>query len=271
MSDIIPLNDGSPSNLPSYIKEASIDSTNALIGGEDNSYKRISIKGNVFRLMDGGQEVAANDDRAMNVVIVDVAPKTSRIFYGDAYKDGEMKKPSCFSDDGIEPDSYAEEPQAATCAACPQNVSTKEKGANCRYQHKIAVVLQDNLEGDVYAMNIPAKSLFGKAQGSSKLGMPLKAYGKYLAAGKLPIEAVVTEMRFDSNSPVPKLLFKAVGILPEEKFASIMKRKEEADTMRAVGKVKDKSEGSPAPVKVSKPVVENKDVKLEDVLDEFDK
>ena len=268
---MIPFKDGKPSSLPSYSKDAQVDTTNALVGGETNSYKRISIKGNVFRLIDGGEEVATNDERAMNVVIVDVAPKTSRLFYSGSYKEGENSGPTCWSSDGVSPDDSVEEPQAVACASCPNNVSSKDKGAACRYQHKIAVVFADDLEGDVYAMNIPAKSLFGKAQGSSQVGMPLKAYAKYLANAKLPIEAVVTEMRFDSNSPVPKLLFKGVGLVPEDKFGIVLRRKEESNTKIAVGKTNNKNkEDTPAPTKVNKPQVEKKDEKLDDILDEFD-
>ena len=271
MSDMIPFKDGKPSSLPSYIKEASIDSTNALLGGETSSFKRISIKGNVFRLIDGGEEVATNDERAMNVVIIDVADNTSRLYYSGSYKEGENAGPTCWSSDGVSPDDSVEEPQSVACASCPNNVSSKDKGAACRYQHKIAVVFADDLEGDVYAMNIPAKSLFGKAQGSSQMGMPLKAYAKYLSNAKLPIEAVVTEMRFDSNSPVPKLLFKGVGLVPEDNFGIVLRRKQETETKKAVGKMgSDEKKNTPEPVKVSKPKVDNKDQKLDDILDEFD-
>jgi len=274
MSDIIPFQDGKPTNLPSYLKDATTATTVALAGGESSGFKRISIKGNVFRLMESGQQVAESDERFMRIVVVDVAPATGRSYYAGSYKEGENSGPTCWSSDSVKPDESVEEPQAVTCGACPNNVDGSGQGGRgraCRYAHKISVVLADDIEGDIYAMNIPATSFYGKGQ--AKTGMPLQAYAKYLATGKLPIESIVTEMRFDSNSPVPKLLFKAAGMLPEEKFGVIMQRKEETASKIAVGKTKRDSGGgeTPEPVKVDKPKVEEKSKKLNDILDEFDK
>jgi hypothetical protein len=161
-----------------------------------------------------------------------------------------------------------ESPQSLSCVTCPKNEpgsSGNGNGKACRYSRKIAVVLGDNLEGDVYAMQIPATSLFGAPEGK---WMPLKAYGKFLKAMNVPISAVVTEMKFDKNSPVPKLLFKAVGALKEDQFALMQRQGKTQASINAIN-VKG-SDSSSKPVKVEKKKAEEKTQKLNDVLDEFD-
>ena len=66
--------------LPSYLKELQLDATTkSLMGsGGTGGIKRISIRGGVWRMMVSGKEVAKNEDRTMNVVIVAASPKVSR-------------------------------------------------------------------------------------------------------------------------------------------------------------------------------------------------
>ncbi len=99
--------------LPSYLKELELDDvTKSLMGGGGGGMKRISIKGGVWRMMVNGKEIAKNEERSMNVVIVNAAPKVSRTFYVGAYKEGEVSAPDCWSADGDVPDAKAENPQA---------------------------------------------------------------------------------------------------------------------------------------------------------------
>jgi hypothetical protein len=64
--------------LPDYLREGD-ETTKALAGSGGG--KQISIKGGVWRMMVGGEEVAKNEDRAMNFVVLGAAPKVSRTFY----------------------------------------------------------------------------------------------------------------------------------------------------------------------------------------------
>jgi hypothetical protein len=61
----------------------------------------------------------------------------------------------------------------------------------------------------------PATSVFGEADNGK---MPLQAYGRHLKAHGTPVTGVVTEMRFDTSSPTPKLLFKPIRPISEEEF-----------------------------------------------------
>lgn len=145
-------------NLPAHLRNAEVDeTTKALMGGGGNS-KRISIEGGVWRMMVNGKEVAQNEDRAMNVVIVAAAPKVSRIFYAGTYKKGVVAAPDCWSADGEKPDPKAKSPQGNSCATCPQNVKGSGQGDSraCRFQQRIAVVLENDIAGDVYQLALPS-------------------------------------------------------------------------------------------------------------------
>jgi hypothetical protein len=176
--------------------------------------KRISIKGGVFRMMVGGQETAKSDERFLHVVVVAAAPAVSRTFYAEKYVEGETLRPSCWSSDGVRPDSGVEKPQSSTCADCPQNIagSGEKNSRACRYTQRLAVVLANDFNGDVFQLTLPATSIFGKPEGGK---MPLQSYVRYLAAHGVNIEDVVTEVRFDTDAAVPTLTFSPVRPLEE--------------------------------------------------------
>ncbi len=199
--------------LPSYLKELELDDvTKSLMGGGSSS-KRISIRGSVFRMMVNGKEVAKNEDRSMNVVIVNAAAKTSRTFYAKKWsEEGDVSSPDCWSADGTVPDAKAANPQSKRCADCPQNVKGSGQGDSraCRFSQRLAVVLANDIGGDVMQLTLPAASLFGDGAPGK---WPLQTYAKMVGSKGIPITAVVTEMRFDTDSSTPKLTFSPVRIL----------------------------------------------------------
>jgi len=203
-------------NLPEYLKNRSLSATTrALMGTSQN--KRISIRGGVFRMMVGGQETAKSDERSMQVVIVAAAEHVGRTFYEGQYEEGEQVPPSCWSADGTRPDANIKTPQSQTCANCPQNIAGSGQGESraCRFSRRLAVVLANDFNGDVFQLVLPSKSIFGKADNNK---MPLEAYVKYLAAHGVNVEDVVTEMRFDTDSATPKLTFSPVRPLEEHEY-----------------------------------------------------
>lgn len=222
------------SNLPSRLRNQELDEvTKSLMGGSGTSYKRISIKGNVFRMVAGGKEIATNEDRAMNVVIVAAAHDNSRTFYEGQYKEGEAIRPACWSNDGKTPDKGVKDPQCSTCAQCPQNVKGSGQGDSraCRFSRRLAVVLEGDMDGDVYGLTLPATSIFGKGEEGK---LPLQAYATHLANFGCPITAVVTEMRFDIKSPTPKLTFKPVRPLTDEEDEIAVRQGQTADAKAAI-------------------------------------
>jgi hypothetical protein len=219
--------------LPAYLKDATDETTNALAGGELGA-RRISIKGGVFREFIGGKEYRVSEDRAMNVVIIKAAPKVSRKFYAGSYVEGEVVAPACWSTDGMRPDESVKEKQSATCMTCPQNIKGSGQGDSraCRYEQRLAVVLDGEIDKEeVYQLVLPPTSVFGDGE---KGKLPLQAYARHLKSNNVPIIGVVTEMRFDTSSPTPKLVFKPVRPVTEEEYDIVKKLKDSKEAIFAI-------------------------------------
>jgi hypothetical protein len=284
------------SGVPSYLKSQPLNAiTKSLLSGGGGGGKRISIRGNMFRLVVNGEEVATREERSMPVVIVNVAPDTSRAYYDKAFVPGQKASPACWSANGKTPDEKASDPQSKTCANCPKNVKgsgSNGKGAACKYDRLIAVVLENDMEGDLFQLSLPSQSIFAKEEG--KLG--LNAYATFLSGFNVNVNNVVTEMKFDTNSETPTLVFRATRPLTEEEFEIINARGETQEAKDAV-KVsysppkETDATAAPAAPKLAKPKAEAADdeetaepkkragkkeevvppkSKLADVLDEWD-
>jgi hypothetical protein len=221
--------------LPAHLRNLQLDeTTKALMGSGGGAGKRISIKGGVFRMVVDGKEVTKNEERAMNIVVVAANAHVSRSYYADTYVEGQVLAPTCWSNDGVSPDSKVSEPQAGKCASCPQNIAgsaTQGTGRACRYSQRLAVTLENDLQGDVYQLTLPAQSIFGNAENGK---MPLQAYAKFLGSHGLPITAVVTEMRFDTSSATPKLTFKAVRPLEADEMATAQEKGQSQEAKTAI-------------------------------------
>jgi hypothetical protein len=248
--------------LPAHLRNAELDeTTKALMGSGTGTYKRISIKGSVFRMVVNGKEVAKNEDRAMNVVIVAAAPKNARTYYSKTYTEGEALRPDCTSADGVTPDASIENPQASGCAACPQNIAGSGQNGSraCRYSRRLAAMLENDLiTGDIYQLVLPAQSIFGQGENGK---LPLESYARYLGGQGVSVSAVVTEMRFDTNSATPKLTFRAIRALNEEEYAVAMEKGQGKEAQNAISfdpaalDNAGKSKAAPAPAPVEAPVV----------------
>lgn len=222
--------------LPTYL-QGTDDATNALAGTSDGGglgARRISIKGGVFREFIGGKEYRVSEERSMNVVIVKAAPKVSRIFYSGSYVEGETVSPTCWSSDSQRPDEKVKSPQSATCLTCPKNIKGSGQGESraCRYQQRLAVVLDNEVaKKEVYQLVLPPTSVFGDGE---KGKLPLQAYARHLKNHGTPITGVVTEMRFDTASPTPKLVFKPVRPVSEEEYHIVQELKDSPEAISAV-------------------------------------
>ena len=253
--------------MPSFLENAEMDeTTKALIGSGGSGNKRISIKGNVFRMIANGEEVATNEDRAMNVVVVRSAPGVSRTYYEGQYREGENASPVCWSADGRVPAAESPSPQDRTCEKCAQNIKGSGQGDSkaCRYSQKLAVVLDGDIEGDVFQLRLPATSVFGKGDGDK---LPLQAYARYLASHNVPVTAVVTEMKFDLKSPVPKLTFRPVRGLTEAEWESC---RSQAETDEAKDAVKHSFKVDGDKPKFAKPAISAPKPKAVEVVEEED-
>jgi hypothetical protein len=269
MSNVVAFN---PAQVPAFAKSGELSTlAKTLAGGGGQSGKRISIKGGVFRLVSDGKEVAAIEDRYLDVVVVNAAGKISRTFYAENYNPENPAPPACWSADGDRPDASVKEPQAQTCASCPQNIKGSGNGESraCRFSQRLAVVLANDVEGDVLQLTLPATSIFGKEDGDNR---PLQAYARWLGAQSVGPEMVVTRMKFDTKSESPKLFFKAMRWLTDEEHESCVKQGKSSDAIKAITMTvsqTDKVEAKPLALEGKAPKAKAK-AKVEEADDEVE-
>jgi hypothetical protein len=282
--------------LPAHLKAMELDdTTKALMGGGGGSSKRISIEGGVWRLLVNGKEIAQKEERNLNVVVVAAAPKVSRTFYAGVYKKGEALAPECWSANGDNPDKTVKEPQASSCATCPQNIKGSGQGDSraCRFSQRLAVVLDNDIKGDVFQLTLPSTSIFGEGESGK---WPLQMYAKMIGGKGVPITAVVTEMRFDTASSTPKVTFKPVRFLESNEISAAIEQGKSEAAQKAITMTVSQADGvqklaapvqqavpaeaapqaaepvaTPEPTKVSKKKEETAEKKdLKDILSDWD-
>jgi len=236
--------------VPDYIKEVGVDELTKSLGGS-GGMKRISLRGAVFRMMVNGEEIAKNENRSMNIVVVNGTKHVARKYYSGGYTPGESAPPNCWSNDGITPDVSIEAPQHGNCEGCPQNIKGSGQGDSraCRFEKRLAVVLADDIKGSVYQLILPSKSYFGKGDQEH---MPFEQYAKYVASQGYNINMIVTEMKFDSDSESPKLTFKPIGFLNKEQWETAKAQGVTPEAKSAV--VQTASQGDTKPKSIAAPV-----------------
>jgi hypothetical protein len=233
-------------SLPGVLHDEIDEDTKALAGSGVGAMRRLSIKGGVFREMLGSKEYRTSEERYINVVVVRVAEHNARQYYPGAYVEGQAAAPVCWSSDGQKPDTDVREKQSSTCAACPQNVKGSGQGESraCRYQRRIAVVLESEIERrEVYQLICPATSIFGDGERNK---MPLQKYAQHLANHTTPITKIVTEVRFDTTSTQPKLTFKATRPLTDSEYAIVRELRDSPEAIKAVQLNAAQAEGAKA-------------------------
>tara|TARA_R110002020_G_scaffold355_3_gene1814 strand:- start:11865 stop:12659 length:795 start_codon:yes stop_codon:yes gene_type:complete len=213
----------STENIPNEYQDllAELESTTKVSPVEKAGLLRLSIRGNVFRKLADNYEEEL-DTNAIKVVVVKSAP-ISRTYYEGEYVVGKNKPPTCWSADTATGRPFKDIPtdnvQSIACFDCKQNIKGSGVGQTraCKYQQRIAVLLADE-EGDissneVYQLQLPATSLFGK----DTQKMSMQTYARFLNNQEkpVPLAALLTEIRFDSQSVTPKLFFKPIRVLEE--------------------------------------------------------
>lgn len=260
MANIIPF-DTAGKNVPAYLKSFATDVSNSLAAHHAITFPVISIKGKVWSIKRGGEKFVIPNPKdpespatSIDVVILKANPKKSKVWYASGYTDGEEgKKPDCFSRDSERPDPESESPQAKNCAVCKHNqwgsaINDKgaaTKGKACQDTIRLAVATPDRLN-DPHLIRIPPASI--KAAGE---------YGEMLAKRGVPLEAVVTKMKFDPEEATPRIQFSPVGFLDEAQFAEAREIGESdlVESILGTAFVPD-VDGDDAPAPKAKPKVE---------------
>jgi hypothetical protein len=197
--------------------------------------RRIATNTNgTFKRMINGEQIGDAVRGSLNIIIVDALAKVSRVYYKGKYDpNAKPTLPDCWSNLGDRPESTAENRQAASCAECPMNVkgSGENGGRACRYQRRLAVLVEGDPTGEVYQFNVPAKSLFGTGSGNVH---PFESYVKFLAANQESPDTVVTNVSYDLNADSMELQFTPVRQIDDAEYALVQAAQADPATKRYV-------------------------------------
>lgn len=184
------------------------------------STNTIKVRDKVFTLPDG-QVIQA----PLRVVIVDFISKN--MFYEDAYREGEVSMPVCFSIDKtvstMKPSPNATDPQSPACNGCPMNeFGSDGAGKACKNTRFLAVSLPD-LEGDdLYTISVSPTAI--------------KAFDAYVGSVakvfKAPPVRVITDVNFHPEKTYPSLMFGNPA--PNPNYAEDYSRRDEAEDLLTV-------------------------------------
>jgi len=213
MSNLATLKD-----MPAHLQNVKLDDFTKAFSSSGGSIKRITLRGRVFRLVDGGKEISKNTDPYMDVVIVNGSKTVQKTWYAGEYNPDETSIPDCWSSDGERPDADVPDPQGARCKECAQAIkgSAGAGRAACRFSMRLAVVLANNTRGDIYQLILPQKSLFGQGDVDH---MPFLQYAKYVAQSGYNLNMMATRMTFDTDADFPKLTFSNAEFLDSDGYA----------------------------------------------------
>ena len=200
-----------------------------------SNMRRIATNTNgTFKRIINGEQIGNAIRGEFNAIIVDALPKVSRTFYAGKYDpNAKATLPDCWSNLGDKPEPAAANKQHSNCAECPQN--TKGSGENggraCRFQRRIAILVEGDPTGEVYQFNVPAKSLFGKGNGNVH---PFESYVKYLIGNRESPDTVVTNISYDLNADSMELLFTPLRGITDHEHELVTAAQADPETKRYV-------------------------------------
>lgn len=209
------------------------DDTLAVSGQLNKPTPRISIHGNKFRKMIGGEEVAVNDSY-LNVIIVKMSHTPTRTYYENPYQEGKIMSPACWSNDSKTPDAEVPIAQSKSCYQCKYSVKGSGKngsGTACKLSWRIAVVLANDILGDIIQIVLSSISTFGK---ESNGRYPFRPYIQMLANNNVNAGMVVTKIQFDKSTTIPKLFFSPVSAVDKDNLKIIKDKSSSPDSDRAI-------------------------------------
>lgn len=197
--------------------------------------KRISIRGNKFRMQINGEEVGVQSD-PLEVVILGSSPNFLRQYYARPYDPKDTSPPDCWSNDNVRPHEFSAKQQASACSHCSKNIAGSGAGTTkaCQTKANIAVVLANNIQnGDIFEMTIPAQSLFTKFDQNTNKG-GLLGYSNYLDARKVDPRRVITKIEFDDVSATPLVWFSGKDWVAQEDLATVAAKSNSEEAKRAL-------------------------------------
>jgi hypothetical protein len=213
-----------------------------------------------FKRFVKGEQIGKAIRGEFNAIIVAMLPKVSRTFYAGKYDpDAKPTLPDCWSNNGDVPEVKAPNRQAANCASCKNNIDgtgQNGKGKACRFQRRVALMLEGDVSGDIYQFNIPAKSLFGKGQGNTH---PFESYVRFLAANQESVDYVVTNIAYNLDADTMELRFTPVRPITDEEYELVVAAQADPDTQRLVQLTVAEADGVTTKPGPSQKIIEQED------------
>lgn len=222
-NDII---EGPNSQLPAHLQGIDTGVNTNLMAGVSQGGDRIGLKGSRFRLVVNGVEEGVFEENYLDAIILGAAPAISRVYYEGEYQPDKNMAPTCYSADGITPADDVHNKQSDKCATCPMNVkgSKVTNGRSikaCSYFRRVVVMLAGDTEKrHVYKLDVKSQGLFGDASSDGK-NVNLIDYIKKFNNRGIDMGVVVTRVSFDTDSSVPKLLFRASRYVDEDEMNAV--------------------------------------------------
>jgi hypothetical protein len=213
----------SPREMSNLTKTLASSSTSRRIVANNNG---------TFKRIFNGEPIGKPLRGELNLIVINALPNVSRIYYEKDYDpEGEPTLPNCWSSLGDVPDEKSSDKQSKDCMSCPQNVkgSGKLGGRACRYQRRLAVIVEGDTSGNVYQFNVPAKSLFGKGIGNTH---PFESYVKFLIANEFSIDNVVTTVAFDDEEEGMVLNFTPAREITDDEYTLVQQLQASPDATR---------------------------------------
>ena len=219
-----------PAFLQAHVQASKPSADIASLATAQNSTPRLSLRGKVFRFMDGQDEVYKNKDQAL-VYIIGVEPGAGRFtktFYSKPYagSDSAGEPPDCSSADGVRPDPWLQSPVHHECASCPKNQfgsATSRRGRPskaCHDSKRLYVARgDDGAKGEelakrkLYLSQVPVSSL-----------RDLADYGKKIQEMGIEPWMVRTKLTMNEDSEYPELKFEVDGYIDEQDVLPVKER-----------------------------------------------
>lgn len=202
---------------------------------QQNTMRRIATStGGSFKRIVNGEQIGNAIRGEFNCIIVNALPKVSRQFYAGKYDpNAKPTLPDCWSNLGDKPEAGVPNAQAKNCTECPQNIkgSGDNGGRACRFQRRIAVLLENDPTGDIYQFNVPAKSLFGKGSGNVH---PFESYVKFLLANGENPDTVITNISYDANADGMELLFTPLRGINDDEYELVKQAQNDPEIQKYV-------------------------------------
>lgn len=245
MSAIIPFSSGA--KLPAYLqnKEATQEFNSEVASGA--TYTTLSIKGKVFTLKRDKQSKlmtrADDPDEALQSLILTIVKfnTNTRTFFSKTYSDddtGQAARPTCFTYDGIAPDSGSKDPQSKKCATCKHNVwgdTSTGVGTACSQRTRVAVVDPENID-EPMLLSVPPASRTA-----------FNDITKEAVSRGAPFNGLAVKVSFDPTAATPKLVFKFAGYITDEAYLKVKALHQSDTTLDIIGRPSERSEVAALP------------------------